>query len=1055
MTQRYLIIFTILILCIPAINIRLQAQTSIEFKPGIQQFSLQDTTLANELLKQGKTLTRAGKYDSSNYCFEQAKEIYEQLSEQHDLEMIWEGIVHCYDRIGWNLFRTGKYERSFHILKRALEIGIPKLSENHIDIAQTHSRIGIVVYIYQGDFDKAVQYTKKSLSTRLLLLGEKHLAVATSYNDLGNFYSRADIDQALKYHHKSLMIRLRLLGENDPVVAGSYNNLGVMYRQKGNYRRALEYSQKSLEIYLRLFEEDHPDVARTYMNIGNIYAVKSDYDLALEYHQKSLTIKLQLLGEDHLAVASSYNNIGNIYAEKSYYDQALEYYQNDLSITIKLLGEDHPNVAVSYNNIGNIYRQKGDYRRAFEYFQKSLAINFRLVGKDHPDVAEILYNIGEMYREQGNYAKAIEYYQKTLAIGLKSFGILHPQVGAYYRGLAKAYFRKNDLKQALSYCQKSLNALASEFDESSIYKDPSIENTSDLLSLLEILELKAKVLIALSLQTGHRDLEMALTTYNLATELIYKMRTGYKAEGSKLWLSETTHNVYEGGIETAMRLDRSTQDEYYKTAAFQFAEKSKAGTLSQTLHDANAKKFAGIPDSLLSQEYDLKIDLAFYETQIQQEQQKKAEQDSAKLAKFESRFFTYKTEYNSLIERFENEFPKYYELKYETGTASVQDIQEALDQETTILEYFVGQDSVYIFTIAKNLFEVTTASKESLFKTNIQQLRNSLQSSNVDPQKFLNSAFRLYNTLLAPAANFIQTENVIIIPDGIISYIPFEVLLSKPTENDEIIDYASLPYLIHNYNISYAFSATLFLKQQDQVKEKPAKDFLAFAPVFRDGIVEDSRAADIVRSNDTDFTRESKLLALPDTREEVLGIQNLFREKHSMVDKVIGWFGEEKTRVYLNKTADEENFKSENLYNYRFIHFATHGFASHSSPDLSGLVFAQDSTSEEDDVLFLPEIYNLNLNASLVTLSACESGTGKLIRGEGLLSLSRGFLYAGANNLLVSLWKVKDKTTRELMITFYNEMLSGKFKSEALKLAKMQLIDAKPYYWAPFILIGN
>jgi CHAT domain-containing protein len=196
---------------------------------------------------------------------------------------------------------------------------------------------------------------------------------------------------------------------------------------------------------------------------------------------------------------------------------------------------------------------------------------------------------------------------------------------------------------------------------------------------------------------------------------------------------------------------------------------------------------------------------------------------------------------------------------------------------------------------------------------------------------------------------------------------------------------------------------------------------------------------------------------LPDTRREVTGILNCFENSYGFFER---WFGS-KSRVYLEREANETRLKSKDIGEYRFLHFATHGLINEKNPKLSGLLLAQeDSTSKEDGILHLGEIYNLNLNADLVVLSACETGLGQIAKGEGIIGLTRGFLYAGASNLLVSLWQVSDVTTADLMVDFYDGMLKGSTKSEALAEAKRHLIGngserAKPDYWAPFILIGK
>lgn len=195
---------------------------------------------------------------------------------------------------------------------------------------------------------------------------------------------------------------------------------------------------------------------------------------------------------------------------------------------------------------------------------------------------------------------------------------------------------------------------------------------------------------------------------------------------------------------------------------------------------------------------------------------------------------------------------------------------------------------------------------------------------------------------------------------------------------------------------------------------------------------------------------------MPASRIEVTGILEVFESSYGFFDRMFN----KKAEVYLEEKATEGNFRSAGLRDYLYLHLATHGFVNEANSGLSGLILAQDSTSSDDGILHLGEIYNLEMNADLVVLSACETGLGQIARGEGIIGLTRGFLYAGAQNLLVSLWQVNDQTTADLMVDFYDRMLAGSSKAGALREAKLALIkrhpeDAKPYYWSPFVLIGN
>jgi CHAT domain-containing protein len=271
--------------------------------------------------------------------------------------------------------------------------------------------------------------------------------------------------------------------------------------------------------------------------------------------------------------------------------------------------------------------------------------------------------------------------------------------------------------------------------------------------------------------------------------------------------------------------------------------------------------------------------------------------------------------------------------------------------------------------------------------------------------------------------------------------------------------YSELPYLTNDHAISYAYSATLLLQTLKREREEAPQDYLAFAPVFAGGLPSGTRSAEFFsESLALDSVRAATRIRgyLPVSREEVKGILNRFENQYGFFEKLFG----RKSRAYFEQEASEKNIKSPATAGYRYLHFATHGFVNEKNPKLSGLILEQDERSNEDGILHLGEIYNLKLNADLVVLSACETGLGQVAKGEGIIGLTRGFLYAGASNLLVSLWQVSDATTADLMVDFYDKMLGGMSKSEALREAKLQMIRrhpeyAKPYYWAPFILVGR
>jgi CHAT domain-containing protein len=322
-------------------------------------------------------------------------------------------------------------------------------------------------------------------------------------------------------------------------------------------------------------------------------------------------------------------------------------------------------------------------------------------------------------------------------------------------------------------------------------------------------------------------------------------------------------------------------------------------------------------------------------------------------------------------------------------------------------------------------------------------------------RSYTQTARQLYDRLLAPAAEVLaQKRRLVITPDGGLYYLPFECLVSKEPDRSDRADYRMLSYVLHQWEISYAPSASVLAhlgqrRSQDQDRAGAASEtaFLAFAdPVYEFKTQGASpQTPDLLRSL---FEGDGRwvLPRLTDSRREVSEIARRY-QPHELA-------------VYLGPQAKEENVKdNEHLSRARRLHFATHGVMSERLPQYSGLVLTLDENPQEDGLLQVYEIFNLKLNAELVVLSACKTGLGKEVRGEGMIGLTRAFLYAGAPSLVVSLWSVADRSTASLMVKFYEQMDRAAGKAEGLRRAKLALMQthryAHPYYWAPFILVGE
>jgi CHAT domain-containing protein/Tfp pilus assembly protein PilF len=643
----------------------------------------------------------------------------------------------------------------------------------------------------KGDFEGAKKYLDRALETGRNKLGEDHLEVAHTYNNLGVLsYLQGDHDEALTYYHEALSIRLKRLNEDHTVIARMYNNMALIYGYiQGNYDKAIEFLEKSLSIQIKKYGEVHQEVGGIYNNIGNIYFLKQDYEKAVEFQEKSLTIKIELLGERHPDVATSYNNIGIIYEETELYDDAIAYYRKALNIILGTIGESTSTAAHFYSSLGSAYQKKGNAQNAIAFQQKALNIRLQVFGDKHPDVAVSYHELGEVFEQQNNFDKALDYYQKSII------------------------------------------SLVVDFHDLDVYVNPRLENMSSTTKLLSALERKAHALENRYTEQSHdiQDIKASLSTFELATTLIDVMMRDYEAEEAKIFLREKTHNIYNKAVGAALELYELTHEGQYKEKAFTLVERSKAGILRQILLEYKAKEFAGIPDSLLDRERQFRIDLASFEKRLFDEKNKKVNADSSQIVLLQDKLFGLRRDYETLIHRFEIEYPNYYNLKYRLQTISPKEIQQRIIAENTVLvEYFIGDQTIVIFTIDQNHFNVTAVKKNAYFERNVRSMRTGLVER--DYQQYTENAFRLYQLLMEPIASKIKGKNLIIIPDGILGYIPFEALITGRSDSmDE--DYKKLSYLINNHRMYYSYSATL-LHENMMSKQKSGKcRCMGFAPV--------------------------------------------------------------------------------------------------------------------------------------------------------------------------------------------------------------------------------
>ncbi len=870
--------------------------------------------------------------------------------------------------------------------------------------------------------------------------------------------NQSNYDSALHYHRLALNEYLSKPQTSPKFISLAYLHIGMSNEKKGLYYRALELEQKALQVLSSTSEQFELTKAEIFDNLGVIYAHTGDIDQAIYYQENALQIRQANLSANHPDKARISLHLGQTFFQRKMYEQAEKYYMQALYICEESLKPSHPLFADIYSCIGGLaqVQKRGDF--ALSQFKKALAIYEKtLHQQQHPAIAKIYNNLSLLFEQEKKYIDAMAYSLKSLGIYETVLGIKHPALseGYLHLGIISEQLQKHE--QALDYYQKAVNAIVPDFETKDLYALPPIKNVLADNLLYEILSNRAS-LTEKNADNNVRMLINALQTYSLCAELIDRMRNGYKAEGSKLFLAQHTIPLYEKGINLSLKLHEMTKDDKYYAEAFAFSEKSKAGVLRSTIADTKAKKIAGIPDSLIAYEAEIRLDLYEFDKALFKEQARKELADHEKVLKLRTQVFEQKGKYDKFIDFLENAYPEYFMLKYESHKVDIQEVINKLlknrKDKFTLVEYFVGNENLYIFTASEKDYKITKLPKTQDFEANLRGFRASIIYKLAD--KTYDYGLLLYNQLIKPIEKQLIEKNILIIPDATLGNIPFEALIggqeqAKVAKYIQEEDYDKLPYLIKKYKINYAYSCILLLeeRQNNQVAEH---DYLGFAPFTEHHLsAEDTSSlahspADMPR----DILSHGRYVAtLPATKAEITDIAQLFTKKRK------------KATIYISKEAQKGMTASDTLAKYKYLHFATHGFVSIEDPTFSGLLLSPNLRNRSDGVLYANEIFALSLNADLVVLSACETGLGKVIKGEGIIGLSRSFFYAGAKNIIVSLWKVADESTSTLMIEFYRRMLKDKHlnKSQALRGAKLDMINKKeyalPYYWASFVLIGN
>lgn len=932
---------------------------------------------------------------------------------------------------------------------------------------------------YDGEYKKSLKLFQKSLKIREAIYGQNHKEIWKVYFRMGKVNRRLRTHQAaLADLNKGLAIAIKTEGKNSVDIADFYREMGYVYSQMYQPEKANDFFQKSLKIYKEKYSSESSDVGNIYMSIGNshikmgaytdaddsyrmaheifkksskptdkdfyriynnhgiLFRKTGDYERAMDYAKKALEIKLLHYPPDHESVAKYHSNIGLIHKDKEEYEVALSYFIKTADVYEKALGKKHAKTAGAYGQQADMHAELGRYKKALKIYKKSVAVKEKALRPGHPYLLAGYFNIGMTYEDMKDYDKALEYYHLVLDRFNNNLYTPVQRVAETQERIAKVYFAKGEVDKALLSIRSGLMRLAKNFQcaENDWYSNPKLGGIQSELELLDLLQTKSELLDGrfrkMKLQ---KDLEEALNTSFVAIELIEKMRRSYQTESARAFLNSDTAPIFEQAVRQAFDLYELTKDSDYLFKAFKVSEKSKASILWQNINAQYALESSKVSEALTDSLHAIFDQISGLEFDLENAT------DENESTLLQNEILDLKLAYENRIRQLEKENPDYYHLKYAPATVDANEVIAHLpDEGSAVLDYFYDEKDLYIFLCTKEGLTGLRTEMSFDLEKKISEFRKSeisdLLINEKESERYMANLNQLHQLLIAPVSELIKsTPDLIIIPHGVLQLLSFDLLAPPQPEND----FRKLNYLLRNHNTQYTWSAALWINSEKATLASSGS-YLGFAPKFE---IEKSKP---LFASSTDQWRND-LVPLTHSASEVTAGQTFYDGK-----------------VFTDESASKRLFLTA-APKSRILHLATHALADNRFPSRSGLFFSKEENqnTSEYGFLSLAEIYKLRLQSDLAVMSACNTGYGQLVKGEGVMSLGRAFLHAGCKSIVMSLWLANDEATSIIMKLFYKHTSDGKPKDEALRLAKLDYLKeadaltAHPFFWANLITVGD
>jgi CHAT domain-containing protein/Tfp pilus assembly protein PilF len=829
-------------------------------------------------------------------------------------------------------------------------------------------------------------------------------------------YEQGAYQQALPLVEEALAIREQELGENAPDIASSLNNLAALHHALGNYDRAAPLFQRLMTITADVSGVDSLEYALVLNNLAEVYRMQGDYVQSEELHLKSIAIREKLLSADNPMLAVSYNNLAELYRAQGNAEQAKPLYEKALQILRQVYGDHHPALLAPLNNLAELYRFQGDLQQAMDLYNQALDIVRSTLRSEHPYYITLLNNMASLYADAGLYPKAMPLYQEALTLIEQQLGNQHPNVARTLENLAWIYYHQQEFEPA-----------AQSFQRAIAIREQQLGNTHPDLSLplnglSYVYRAQGKIDQAIGLQNRANEID----EYNLSVML------SYGSEARKQAYIDT----FEQSTNATISLNTQQVQNVRATRLALTTLLRRKGRILDTLADSqnNLRKYLSPDDQILLTQ------LAAARSQLAAllfSGSTDSPDYQPQLAEIKNQIQTLETQLSQRSTQF----------KTESQPVTLDAVQKLLPQKSALIEWVLYRPLIrrldnlsqwgelryaaYILHPQGDpqVMDLGTAVE---MDQSIAAFRNTLRDRRY-LKKFQQAARELDEKLMQPIRPLLKDATQLLISaDGQLNLVPFAALIDSDDR-----------YALESYTISYLTSGRDLLRFQNRLTSQ--RDVLLANPQFGH-----------TRQQQTAGLGNLEFSPLPGTDAELQAIAPLLPE----------------ALVLRDTQASEARLKQ--IQSPRILHIATHGFfledetqspnQATTNPLLrSGLALAgfNQRQSEGDDGVFTAlEASDLDLwGTQLVVLSACETGVGEVSNGEGVYGLRRAFVMAGSASQLLSLWRVDDFGTKDLMVKYYQQLLAGKERSEALRQTQLEMLNdpryQHPYYWAVFSLSGD